>query len=418
MADLIAPHGGLTEPVCLTVGASEIDSFKAEADKLPKVPVSAADLSSVYRFADGTLSPLTGPMDRATYERVLNEAHIVHNGKKYAWTIPIAFPVTADVAKTLAKGQKVALTAPAGDVVATLEISDVYPWDKCGYIKSVYGTGRVDHPGADMVLKGDEGKTHLIGGILKALPQPKNAKFGKYVLTPREVRKLLAETGWNAAVAFQTRNPLHRAHEYALVYGLESLLKQGKNAGAVLNPLIGETKGDDVSAEIRMDTYESLIEKREFGDGDSDAAMWKSRGESVPDRVKLLGLDIKMFYAGPKEAVMHAIYRQNMGYTNIIIGRKHADVPYSDGTAIWGDFDAHEIFEKLNGDLLIKPVKVGFAAYYESIGRVDLTENHKDEKPWSISGKDIRNTLQKGEMVDPRIMRPSTSKILAAAMKK
>jgi sulfate adenylyltransferase len=282
----------------------------------------------------------------------------------------------------------------------------------------VYGTGRVDHPGAQMVLKGDEDKTHLVGGTIKALPQPKNAKFGKYVLSPREIRKLLAETGWNAVVAFQTRNPLHRAHEYALVYGLETLLRQGKNAGAVLNPLIGETKGDDVNAEIRMETYEHLITERQLGDGDSDADLWKSRGESVPDRVKLLGLDIKMFYGGPKEAVMHSIYRQNMGFTNIVIGRKHADVPFSDGTNIWGDFDAQEMFGKLNGELLIQPVKVGFAAYYESINRVDLTEKHQGEKPWSISGKDIRATLQRGEMVDPRIMRPSTSRILAAAMKK
>jgi sulfate adenylyltransferase len=268
-----------------------------------------------------------------------------------------------------------------------------------------------------MVLKGDEDKTHLVGGTIRALPQPKNSKFGKYVLSPREIRKLIAETGWNAVVAFQTRNPLHRAHEYALVYGLETLLREGKNAGAILNPLIGETKGDDVNAETRMETYENLITKRELGDGDSDVELWKARGESVPDRVKLAGLDIKMFYGGPKEAVMHSIYRQNMGFTNIVIGRKHADVPFSDGTNIWGDFDAQEMFSKLNGELLIKPIKVGFAAYYESAKRVDLMENHKDEKPWSISGKDIRATLQRGEMVDPRIMRPSTSAILAAAMK-
>ena len=131
----------------------------------------------------------------------------------------------------------------------------------------------------------------------------------------------------------------------------------------------------------------------------------------------LLGLDIKMFYGGPKEAVMHAIYRQNMGYTNIVIGRKHADAPYHDGSAIWGDFDAQEIFKNLNGDLQIKPVNVGFAAFYESLGRVDLMENHADEKPVFISGKEVRATLQKGEMVDPRIMRESTSKILAEAMK-
>ncbi|MBX3444632.1 MAG: sulfate adenylyltransferase [Planctomyces sp.] len=418
MADLIAPHGGLAEPVCCTVSAGEVETFKTEAARLPQVPVSQADLSTVYRLADGTLSPLTGPMGREAYERVLEESVVLSNGKKYAWTIPLAFPVTSELAKSLGAGQSVAIVSPAGDVVATLDVSDVYPWDKCGYLKSVYGTGRVDHPGADMVLKGDEGKTHLVGGTIKALPQPKNSKFGKYVLTPREVRKLLAETGWEAVVAFQTRNPLHRAHEYALVYGLETLLRQGKNAGAVLNPLIGETKGDDVNAEIRMETYENLITKRELGDGDSDAALWKSRGETVPDRVKLLGLDIKMFYGGPKEAVMHGIYRQNMGYTNIVIGRKHADAPYFDGAPIWGDFDAQEIFGKLNGDLKIQPVKVGFAAYYESANRVDLMENHQGEKPWSISGKDIRATLQRGEMVDPRIMRPSTSQILAAAMKK
>ncbi|MCA9049204.1 MAG: sulfate adenylyltransferase, partial [Planctomycetaceae bacterium] len=120
---------------------------------------------------------------------------------------------------------------------------------------------------------------------------------------------------------------------------------------------------------------------------------------------------------GPKEAVMHAIYRQNMGYTHIIIGRKHADAPYDDGTAIWGDFDAQEIFDNLGGDLKIQPIRVGFAAYYESIGRVDLMEKHKDEKPVFISGKDVRATLQRGELVDPRIMRESTSQILAAAMK-
>lgn len=418
MADLIAPHGGLAEPVCCTVAADQIEAFKTEAAGLKKVPVSAADLSSVYRFADGTLSPLTGPMDQETFNRVLDESVVISNGEKYAWTIPISFPVTADLAATLSAGETVALTCPEGEVVATLEISDVFEWDKPRYLAAVYLTDRTDHPGADMVLKGvDADKTHLIGGTIKALPQPKNPNFGQYVLTPREVRALIAETGWDAVVAFQTRNPLHRAHEYALVYALELLLKQGKNAGAVLNPLIGETKGDDVNAEIRMETYEKLISERQMGDGDSDTELWSSRNESVPDRVKLLGLDIKMFYGGPKEAVMHAIYRQNMGYTNIVIGRKHADAPYHDGTAIWGDFDAHEIFDNLNGDLKIQPVKVGFAAYYDSMGRVDLMENHPDEKPVFISGKAVRATLQEGEMVDPRVMRESTSRILAAAMK-
>ena len=416
-AGLIAPHGGLTAPVDCTVPAAEVDAFRKECATLPKLPVSAADLSTVYRFADGTLSPLTGPMDSTAYNRVLDEKVIESGGAKFAWTIPISLPITAALAKSLAAGQKVAIEAPSGDLVATLDISDVFEWDKPKYIKSVYLTERTDHPGADMVLKNDADKTHLVGGTIRALPQPRDSDFGQYVLTPIEVRKVVADTGWDAVVAFQTRNPLHRAHEYALVYALETLLRTGKNAGAVLNPLVGETKGDDVNAKIRMQTYERLIAEGQMGDGDSDVALWGARDDEVPDRVKLLGLDIKMFYGGPSEAVMHAIYRQNMGFTHIVIGRKHADAPYADGTAIWGDFDAQEIFDNLGGDLKIQPVKVGFAAYYESMGRVDLMENHKDEKPVFISGKDVRATLQKGEHVDPRVMRPSTSEILAAAMK-
>lgn len=417
MADLISPHGGLAEPVCRTVPADEVESFSADAAQLPKVPVSSADLSTVYRIADGTLSPLTGPMSKDVFDRVLDESVIENDGKLYAWTIPLALPATAEVAATLSAGQKVALTCPEGNVVGTLDVSDVYEWDKTRYLNSVYLTERTDHPGGDIVLKGNADNTHLIGGEIRALPQPKNAAFGQYVLTPRETRALVAERGWDAAVAFQTRNPLHRAHEYALVYGLETLIRDGKNAGAVLNPLIGETKGDDVNAEIRMQTYEKLISERALGEGDSDPELWGPRNESVPDRVALLGLDIKMFYGGPKEAVMHAIYRQNFGYTHIVIGRKHADAPYHDGDAIWGDFDAHEIFDNLNGDLQISPVKVGFAAFYESLGRVDLMENHSEEKPVFISGKAVRATLQQGEMVDERIMRPSTSRILAEAMK-
>jgi sulfate adenylyltransferase len=417
MADLIPPHGGLTEPVSRTVPPGEEASFLAAAKKLPTVPVSDADLSTVYRFGDGGLSPLIGPMDEATYHRVLDHAYIEHGGKKWAWTIPLALPVTAERAKSLAKGQTVALVNAAGTIVATLDVTDVFAWDKPKYLKSVYGTERTDHPGADMVLKGDADKTHLVGGTIRVLPQPKHPAFGKYVLTPREVRALFRTKSWKRVVAFQTRNPLHRAHEYALVYGLETLLRQGHDAGAVLNPLIGETKGDDVHADVRMQTYEALITTRALGEGDSDASLWGPRKESVPDRVILLGLDIKMFYGGPKEAVMHGIYRQNFGFTDIIIGRKHADAPYHDGTAIWGDFDAQEIFGKLGGDLKIQPLKVGFAAFYESLGRVDLTENHKDEKPVSISGKDVRKALLEGREVDPRIMRPSTSRILAAAMK-
>ncbi len=416
MADLIAPHGGLSEPVCRTVDEEGVSDFIAAAERLTRVPVSDADLSTVYRWGDGALSPLTGPMDSATFDRVLEESVIHFRGKKYAWTIPLSLPITPAMAGRLSPGQTVALTNSKNEIVGTLEISDIFSWNKEKYLSKVYLTERTDHPGADMVLVGDADKTHLIGGLIHVLPQPKHPAFGKYVLSPRQVRELLAEKGWQRVVAFQTRNPLHRAHEYALVYGLETLLRAGHDAGACLNPLIGETKGDDVHADVRMKTYEALIDQRGLGDGDSDPQLWGPRGEQVSDRVILLGLDIKMFYGGPKEAVMHAIYRQNFGFTDIIIGRKHADAPYHDGSPIWGDFDAQEIFNKLRGDLRIKPLKVGFAAYYESVGRVDLMENHAGEKPVFISGKQVRATLQDGKTVDPRIMRESTAKILIEAM--
>jgi sulfate adenylyltransferase len=417
---LIFSHGDLAEPVNRTVASQDIESFKSKAATLLRVPVSDADLSTVYRLGDGGLSPLTGFMDERTFNRVLDESVIEFNGKKYAWTIPLSLPVNEELAQQLTNKikseQEVAIVNSSGEIVAALTVSDIFRWDKEKYLRSVYLTERTDHPGADMVLKQYPDPTYLLGGSIQVLPQPKNPAFGKYVLSPGEVRKLLDAKNWQRVVAFQTRNPLHRAHEYALVYGLEELLRQGFNAGACLNPLVGETKGDDVNAAVRMKTYEALINNRSLGEGDSDTTLWQKIGGAVPDRVILLGLDIKMFYGGPKEAVMHAIYRQNFGFTDLIIGRKHADAPYHDGNPIWGDFDAQEIFNNLNGDLKIKPLNVGFAAYYESAGRVDLMEKHKDEKPIFISGKDVRKTLLEGKEVDSRIMRQSTSKILAEAM--
>ena len=417
MSDLIAPHGGLETPVNRQVPQDEIPEFTKRAESLTRVPVPDADLSSLYRFGDGGLSPLTGPMDAETYQRVLDESVIVSGGKEYAWTIPVALPVGGPLADDLKPGQEVALVNTADDIVGTLELSDVFPWDKSHYLKQVYLTDRTDHPGGDMVLEADAEMTHLLGGSVRVLPQPVNPAYGNYMMSPVQTRHFLTEKGWDRAVAFQTRNPLHRAHEYALVYGLETLLRAGHNAGACLNPLVGETKADDVSAEVRMQTYEALIESRGMGEGDSDPELWRSLGGSAPDRVVLIGLDIKMFYGGPNEAVMHAIYRQNYGFTNLVIGRKHADAPYHDGSPIWGDFDAQEIFEDLQGELQIEPVNVGFAAFYESLGRVDLMENHEEEKPVFISGKAIREMLQNGDPIDPRVMRETTSAILSESMK-
>src|SRR6516165_2972880 len=235
----------------------------------------------------------------------------------------------------------------------------------------------------------------------------------------RETRALFRQRGWERVVAFQTRNPLHRAHEYALVAGLERLTREGHFAGAVLNPLVGETKGDDVDAATRMRTYRALINNKALGQGDKDEALWQKAGCDITDRIVLLGLDIKMFYAGPKEAIMHSIYRQNFGFTDIVIGRKHADAPYDDGKDIWDGLAAQRKFDELKGDLKIKPVKIGFAAFFEELGRVGLVDEYgpKGYKQVSISGRDLRTKLRAGELPDPRIMRLETARILIECMK-
>ena len=408
MADLILPHGGLTEPTNRT---------RDDVGTHPKkVFLSDADLSSLYRIGDGGLSPLTGPMTRETWDRVLDEEVIVHNGKKYAWTIPIAFPVDNATARALKAGETVSLANSRGEVVGSLDVKDVYLWDKMKYLSSVYQTDRTDHPGGHMTLK-DE-RTHLVGGDVWVKPPPKHPEYGHLVLTPRQTRKLFKEKGYERVVAFQTRNALHRAHEYALVVGLERLTRDGYFAAAVLNPLIGETKSDDVDALTRMRTYRALIDNKVLGQGDTDDGLWQKVGRTFGDHVLLLGLDIKMFYGGPKEAIMHGIYRQNFGFTDIIIGRKHADAPYDDGKDIWDGLAAQRKFDELNGELLIKPVKVGFAAFFEELGRVGLVDEYapKGFKTVSISGRELREQLRAGKLPDPRIMRPETAKVLIASM--
>jgi sulfate adenylyltransferase len=417
MQEMIPAHGGLKEPVDRTIPPTEAGAVRQQAGTLKRVQVSDADLSSHYRFGDGGLSPLTGPMNKIAFHRVLDEEVIVHDGRKYAWTIPISFPVDKALAATLKVGETVALVNIKDDIVGTLEVSDIFPYEKAKYIQSVYATPRTDHPGGQMVM--NDPREMLLGGQVRVLPQPRHSEYGQFVLTPRETRALFRQRGWSRIVAFQTRNPLHRAHEYALVAGMERLTRAGHYTGAVLNPLVGETKGDDVDAATRMRTYRALIDNKALGQGDKDEELWQKVGYDFTDQLILLGLDIKMFYGGPKEAIMHAIYRQNFGFTDIIIGRKHADAPFDDGKDIWDGLAAQRKFDELKGDLKIQPVKVGFAAFYEELGRVGLVDEcaPKGYKQVSISGRELREKLRAGVLPDSRIMRPETASILIECMK-
>ncbi len=405
------PHGGCGL-VNRIVPEDEIEAFIEKAKKYKSYTITNGDLSMFYRIADGTLSPLHGGMNEVEFNRVLEEETIERNGKPYAWTIPMAFPITNDERELFTSGETVAAKDQRGVIVGVIEISDIYHFDKTKYNKAVYGTERQDHPGPRIV--NNDSRQYLMGGEILALPEIKSKEFGKYMLSPKQCRELFKKKNWERILAFQTRNPMHRAHEYAMVYGLEKLTREGLFVGAVLNPLVGETKSDDVPAAVRMKTYEVLIAEKLLGAGDKDEELWNSKDYDLIDQVELIGLDIRMFYAGPKEAIMHAIYRQNCGFTDIVIGRKHADAPFDDGTAAWGDFDAQTKFDELNGELLTKPVCVGFAAYFEELGKVRLIADYKDKgyNTISISGKELRRKLEHEEPIDDRVMRTPVSEVL------
>jgi sulfate adenylyltransferase len=411
--DLVPVHGGLEDLVDRTVPLPERKELEREARELPSAVVARADLATLYRIGDGALSPLEGPMRRDVYQRTLDEQCVITRGKRYAWGIPLALPITDAEASAIRGARAVAVRNEAGELVGIVDAPDVFAWDKPQYVERVYRTKRTDHPGARIAT--DDPRTRLLGGELRVLPQARHPEYAEFMLSPRVTRALIRDKKWQRALAFQTRNPLHRAHEYALVCGAERLTAAGFYTGVVLNPLVGELKGDDVPAVMRMRCYRELHAKKLLGQGDKDEAIWRRAGYDIGEVFELIGLDIKMFYGGPSEALMHAIYRQNYGFSDLVIGRKHADAPYDDGSPIWGDFDAQQVFDQLPGELQLRPVKIGFAAFYESIGRVDLTENHPNEKPYSISGTKLREQLRGGERPDPRIIRPEISDILIAA---
>jgi sulfate adenylyltransferase len=406
-------HGGLKAPVHrITASPADLTAWS----KLPAIDVNDNDRTSLYRIGDGTLSPLTGPMGKDDYRSVLERGAIVRAGKAWAWTIPILLPVTEAEARMAKVGTEVALCFE-GKPFGKLRVDSVHDWDKQEFVRVVYGTERIDHPGARLWL--GDARTKLVGGEITLGAFMDTRPFAARILAPVATRALLEKRGYEQSVAFQTRNPLHRAHEYALIYGAEKILREnGKKTGVVLNPLVGQLKGDDVPADVRMQTYEALVDGRFLGQGDMDEALWKKHGQSLSEQLHLIGLDIRMYYGGPREAVMHAIYRQNLGFTHFIIGRKHADAPYDDRSPIWGDFDAQEIFKKLGGELAIRTVNVGFAAYFEEIQRVGLVEENPGKTQVSISGTKIREMLGKGELPDARVMRPSTAKVLAGYYQK
>ncbi len=375
---LIAPHGGiLVDRVLDTAAAAEM---RERADRWPSVILSPAAASDLEMIATGALSPLTGFLDRPDYASVLDELRLA-NG--LPWTIPVTLRVDAVPA-----ADRVALRDADGKLLGVLELRNAYPADREREARLVYGTTDPAHPGVQRLLAA--GAYALAGDVWLVRARP--AAFPALALTPRETRRAFAERGWRTIVGFQTRNPVHRAHEYIQKAALETV------DGLLLHPLVGETKGDDVPAAVRVRSYEVLLEHYYPG-----------------DRVLLAAFPAAMRYAGPREAVFHAIARRNYGCTHFIVGRDHAGVG-----AYYGTYDAQRIFDRFDpAELGIQPVRFDHTFWCRACGGMASAKTcpHRDEAHVTLSGTRVRELLRAGVLPPPEFSRPEVARVLVAGLR-
>src|SRR3990167_961300 len=317
---LAPPHGG-----SLVNRFVPEDQFKKLYEQVEfKLDISSKTRNDLECIAAGIYSPLTGFMSQKDYNSVLKNMRL-SNG--LTWSIPITLPISKEIAQKIRKGQMIGLSYE-GHPIALLKVSDIYEYEKDHEKKQVFGTLSEEHPGVKLI--NEQGDIYLGGEVQVRANAFEAADFAKETLYPAEARKAFADRGWKTVVAFQTRNPLHRAHEYLIKTALEGV------DGAFLNPLVGQTKSDDIPAEVRMKTYKKMLDIY-FN----------------PDRVILSVFPAAMRYAGPKEAILHAIARQNYGCTHMIVGRDHAGVGN-----FYGPIDAQNLFDTLApGDLSISVLK-------------------------------------------------------------
>ena len=379
---LIAPHGG--ELVVNMVGETERLDLQERARSLPRVVISPRQLADLEMLAVGAYSPLRGFMNRADYLSVVNEMHL-SNG--LPWSIPITLSISAEQAGILKEGSQIALVDPRGGLCAVMTLEEQYGYDMRLEARKVYRTTEEAHPGVRALSQQDE---VLLGGPVRVISLQQRA-FARYRYTPAQARQLFAERGWQRIVGFQTRNPVHRAHEYIQKCALEMV------DGLFLHPLVGETKDDDIPAEVRMRCYEVLLEHY-----------------YPPDRVVLGVLPAAMRYAGPREAIFHALIRKNYGCTHFIVGRDHAGAGN-----YYGTYDAQTIFSEFD------PVKLGIRpiffenAYYCRMCDAMVSSKtcpHDSEQHVTLSGTKVRKMLQLGELPPREFSRPEVVQILMEAM--
>ena len=378
---MIAPHGGALINRIAT--GSEREALIARASKLPAIELDPWALSDVEMIAIGGFSPLDGFLTKADYDSVVTQRRLKSG---LIWTIPVTLAVSGERARDF-KGD-VALTAN-GNVVAILHLTQTYTPDKALEARQVFGTTDAAHPGVKRLET--LGSVYL-GGRISVVNRPKPVTFLPYRLDPAQTRRLFAERGWVRVVAFQTRNPIHRAHEYIQKCALEIC------DGLLLHPIIGETKGDDVPAAVRMKSYEALLT------------------DYYPkDRVVLAVNPASMRYAGPREAIFHALIRKNYGCTHFIVGRDHAGV----GT-FYGTYDAQRIFDDFAPEELgITPLRFENTAYCTVCASMVSSKTcpHPPERHVSLSGTKVRELLQAGTPPPPEVSRPEVAAVLIEAMR-
>jgi sulfate adenylyltransferase len=379
------PHGGQLINRVLSGEAQR--EAQACAVMLPKVALSAMAESDLEMIATGVLSPLTGFMGRADYERVMREMHLA-NG--LAWSMPITLPVEQAQAESLKIGQEIALVSASGQTLGALTIAEKFSYDKVREAEHVFRTTDTKHPGvARLMAQSDV----LLGGDVWLIDRPAKRDFQQYRFEPAQTRQLFAERGWRRIVAFQTRNPIHRSHEYIQKTALEIV------DGLLLHPLVGETKGDDIPADVRMESYQVLM-----------------NGYYPANRVILGVFPAAMRYAGPREAIFHALCRKNYGCTHFIVGRDHAGVGN-----YYGTYDAQKIFDEFTvAELGITPLFFEHTFYCRKCAGIVSSKTcpHPDSDRLSISGTQVRRMLEQGEMLPAEFTRPEVSQVLVSGMQR
>jgi sulfate adenylyltransferase len=381
--DLIRPHGGVL--VNRVADAESRRDALAAASHMPAVRLTAVQHSDLICLATGVFSPLAGFVGRDEYESIL-EAMRLPGGT--VWTIPVTLAVSSDTAKSIGASGAIALCDPTGQVVGTMEMTDRFPYDKRREAAAVYRTTDTAHPGvARLYAQGDV----LVAGPVMLLAPPTDEPFAAFRRDPIQTRVLFAERGWRRIVGFQTRNPVHRAHEYIQKAALEMC------DGLLLNPLVGETKGDDISAATRMESYQVLIDNY-----------------YPKDRVVLSVFPAAMRYAGPREAIFHAVARKNYGCSHFIVGRDHAGVGN-----YYGTYDAQKIFDEFTPEELgITPLFFEHTFYCRKCGGMASTKTcpHDGSSRVTLSGTQVRDMLKKGEIPPPEFTRAEVARVLIAGM--